>query len=532
MIGSFVSVSLYATLGMTEDTGVLVLILGLILVLAISMFASGALNVMIERVAYRPLRNAPKLAPLITAIGMSFILQNVGLLWRPSPDSPPDLIRSQQEVLDIGGVNLVRSDIFAWLVTIPLLITLLYFVGQTKYGKAMRATAQDPDAARLMGINVDRTIGLTFLLGGLLAGAAGLIYALYNGTVQFNQGFTAGLIAFTAAVMGGIGNLKGAVVGGLIIGIIQQTVESRLDNGSAWAPAVVFAILVLVMVFRPAGSLRRGDARRMSTTTETKPGAARHRGRMAPVTDGFNKLAGLLPNWAWAIFWLVRRVPLRALRRSVRRRALRVDHHDAGLRDDGPRAQHRCRLRGPARPRLRRVLRDRRVRRRLVHVRPLRRLQRPHPRRRSDQDPAGHPHQLLLRGLHRGGVHGAVGGDPGCTDAASARRLPRDRDARVRRDRAARVRALDERPARPRQPRHLQRPPGHHAGGQALVPDPGPGQHHPHRHHAVLLHRAGDAARGAVHQHPPARLAPRAGRGSRSARTRSRPPPWASTSCG
>ena len=253
MIGSFVSVSLYATFGITESTGVIVLIFAMILVLAISMVASGALNVMIERVAYRPLRSAPKLAPLITAIGMSFILQNVGLLWRPTPDSPPDLIRSQQEVLDIGGVNLVRSDIFAVVVTVPLLIALLYFVGQTKYGKAMRATAQDPDAARLMGINVDRTIGLTFLLGGLLAGAAGLIYALYNGTVQFNQGFTAGLIAFTAAVMGGIGNLKGAVVGGLIIGVIQQTVESRLDNGSAWAPAVVFAILVLVMVFRPQG---------------------------------------------------------------------------------------------------------------------------------------------------------------------------------------------------------------------------------------------------------------------------------------
>jgi branched-chain amino acid transport system permease protein len=253
MIGSFVSVSLYATLGITTDTNVALLILALVLVLVISMFASGSLNVMIERVAYRPLRNAPKLAPLITAIGMSFILQNVGLLWRPSPDSPPDLIHSQQQVLDLGGVTFVRSDFFAWFVTIPLLIALLYFVGQTKYGKAMRATAQDPDAARLMGINVDRTIGLTFLLGGLLAGAAGLIYALYNGTVQFNQGFTAGLIAFTAAVMGGIGNLKGAVVGGLIIGIIQQTVESRLDNGSAWAPAVVFAILVLVMVFRPQG---------------------------------------------------------------------------------------------------------------------------------------------------------------------------------------------------------------------------------------------------------------------------------------
>ncbi len=253
MIGSFVSVSLYATLGVTENTGIAVLVVAMIAILALSMFASGALNVMIERVAYRPLRNAPRLAPLITAIGMSFILQNVGLLWRPTPDSPPDLIRSQQQVLEIGGVNLVRSDLFAVAVTLPLLITLLYFVGQTKYGKAMRATAQDPEAARLMGINVDRTIGLTFLLGGLLAGAAGLIYALYNGTVQFNQGFTAGLIAFTAAVMGGIGNLKGAVVGGLIIGIIQQTVESRVENGSAWAPAVVFAILVLVMVFRPQG---------------------------------------------------------------------------------------------------------------------------------------------------------------------------------------------------------------------------------------------------------------------------------------
>ncbi len=253
MIGSFISVSLYATLGITESTSVIVLIFAMVLVLAISMVASGALNVMIERVAYRPLRNAPKLAPLITAIGMSFILQNVGLLWRPTPDSVPDLIRSQREVFSLFDVAVLRSDIFAVIVTVPLLVALLYFVGQTKYGKGMRATAQDPDAARLMGIDVDRTISLTFLLGGLLAGAAGMIYALYNGTIQFNQGFTAGLIAFTAAVMGGIGNLKGAVVGGLIIGIIQQTVESRLDNGSAWAPAVVFAILVLVMVFRPQG---------------------------------------------------------------------------------------------------------------------------------------------------------------------------------------------------------------------------------------------------------------------------------------
>jgi branched-chain amino acid transport system permease protein len=253
MIGSFVSVSMFGTLGLTEDTAVLPLILGMFAVLLIAMIATGSLNVMIERVAYRQLRSAPKLAPLITAIGMSFILLNLGLLWRPSPDSAPDLIGSQKEVFSIADVAVLRSDLFAILVTAPLLFLLLYFVGQTKYGKAMRATAQDPDAARLMGINVDRTIGLTFLLGGLLAGAAGLIYALYNLTIQFNQGFTAGLIAFTAAVMGGIGNLKGAVVGGLIIGIVQQTAESRLKDGSAWAPAVVFAILILIMVFRPGG---------------------------------------------------------------------------------------------------------------------------------------------------------------------------------------------------------------------------------------------------------------------------------------
>jgi branched-chain amino acid transport system permease protein len=134
-------------------------------------------------------------------------------------------------------------------------------VGSTRYGKAMRATAQDPDAARLMGIDVDRTISLTFMLGGLLAGAAGMIYALYNGTIQFNQGFTAGLIAFTAAVMGGIGNIKGAVLGGFIIGFIQQISDNRdeafgfLPLGSEWTPAIVFLYLILIMVFKPSGLL-------------------------------------------------------------------------------------------------------------------------------------------------------------------------------------------------------------------------------------------------------------------------------------
>src|SRR5512132_3129545 len=135
MIGSFVSVSIWGTLGVTEASGILVTILAILGGLVIAMLASGTLNTMIERVAYRPLRGAPKLAPLITAIGMSFILQNVGLLWRPTPDSPPDLIHSQQHMFNIFGVSIVRSDVFALVITAPLLFLLLWFVGQTKYGK-------------------------------------------------------------------------------------------------------------------------------------------------------------------------------------------------------------------------------------------------------------------------------------------------------------------------------------------------------------------------------------------------------------
>ena len=257
MIGSFVALSCWQIAGVDAQTGALLTIVSIVIVLVLAMVASGTLNVMIERVAYRPLRNAPRLAPLITAIGMSFILQNVGLLWRPTPGGVPDLIDSQGTMFTVLDVAVKYSDVFAVAVTAPLLFALLWFVGQTKYGKAMRATAQDPDAARLMGIDVDRTISLTFLLGGLLAGAAGLIYALYNGAVQFNQGFTAGLIAFTAAVMGGIGNLKGAVIGGLIIGVVQAISDSGeflgLELGTDWTPAVVFAILIVIMVFRPQG---------------------------------------------------------------------------------------------------------------------------------------------------------------------------------------------------------------------------------------------------------------------------------------
>jgi branched-chain amino acid transport system permease protein len=254
MIGSFTAASFFGTLGLTVGMGVPGLVLGLLLTLVVCMLVSGALNVMIERVAYRPLRGAPILAPLITAVGFSFILQNVGLLWEGgSQKGIGDLINSQHPLFTIFGVEITNGDLLAMGAAVPLVILMVTFISRSRLGKAMRATAQDPEAARLMGINVDTTISLTFLIGGMLAGAAGLIYALYQTTIWYAQGFTAGLIAFTAAVMGGIGNIKGAVLGGLIIGVIQQIADNRI--GTQWTPAIVFAYLVLIMVFKPSGLL-------------------------------------------------------------------------------------------------------------------------------------------------------------------------------------------------------------------------------------------------------------------------------------
>jgi branched-chain amino acid transport system permease protein len=254
MIGSFIAVGLYSTFGLTPSTGAAGLFFGLLGCLVIAAIGCAVLNALIERAAYRPLRSAPKLAPLITAVGFSFILENVGLLWNGGQQQAvPDLIQSQKHLTTIFGVDIFRGDVLAVAVAIPLLLMLAGFVNNSRLGRAMRATAQEPEAARLMGINVDTTISATFVLGGLMAGAAGLIYALYQTQIWYFQGFRAGLIAFTAAVMGGIGNLKGAVLGGLIIGIIEQISDNRI--GTSWTPAVVFAYLVLIMVFRPQGLL-------------------------------------------------------------------------------------------------------------------------------------------------------------------------------------------------------------------------------------------------------------------------------------
>ncbi|HVW19025.1 MAG TPA: branched-chain amino acid ABC transporter permease [Solirubrobacteraceae bacterium] len=253
MIGSFTASQFWSgVLGVGVATGVLGTIGGIVAALIVAMVVCGGTNVLIEKVAYRPLRSAPKLAPLITAVGMSFILQDVGLLWLGgSPASVDDLIWAQHQVTYVWGIHIEAADLLAFGVTIPLVIAMTTFIARSRLGKAMRATAQDPEAARLMGINVDTTISLTFLLGGILAGAAGLIYALYQTTIWYFQGFNAGLLAFTAAVMGGIGNLRGAVLGGLIIGCIQQISDNRI--GPDWTPAIVFAYLIVIMILKPQG---------------------------------------------------------------------------------------------------------------------------------------------------------------------------------------------------------------------------------------------------------------------------------------
>jgi branched-chain amino acid transport system permease protein len=225
--------------------------------LLLAMLACGLLNATIEFVAYRPLRGAPRLAPLITAIGVSFIIEDVGLAWKgPNYITAPDVF-PQSKIFSFHGVDYSWNKLIVVVITVPVLLALLYLVQQTRQGKAMRATAQDKDAAAIMGINVNRTISFTFLIAGALAGAAGLLYSLYVTTVRYDQGFQLGLIAFTAAVLGGIGNLPGAVLGAIGIGLIQAFNEGLNWHapGSDWTQSIVFTILILILVFRPEGLL-------------------------------------------------------------------------------------------------------------------------------------------------------------------------------------------------------------------------------------------------------------------------------------
>jgi len=257
MLGALFSASMLSVFGVTAKSSNGALAVGIVGSLLVAMAACGFLNVAIERIAYRPLRGAPRLAPLITAIGMSFILQDVAIAWKgPGYISVPEVLPTG-DVFSVGGVTYTWEKLIVFVITVPVLLALMWLVQKTRQGKAMRATAQDRDAAAMMGIDVNRTISFTFLIAGALAGAGGLLYALYFGQVHYDTGFTLGLIAFTAAVLGGIGNLPGAVLGALVIGFIQAFNEGLTwhSPGSDWTQSIVFSILILILVFRPEGLL-------------------------------------------------------------------------------------------------------------------------------------------------------------------------------------------------------------------------------------------------------------------------------------
>jgi branched-chain amino acid transport system permease protein len=234
----------------------LVIVGGLLLTILLTMAAGAGLNTTIELLAYRPLRGHPRLSVLITALGMSFIVQNVALvIYDVNFHGAPSII-PQRSAFAIGDVSYAWNKLAIVLITIPVLIALTWFVRSTRQGKAMRAVSQDQDAAAMMGINVNRTISFTFTLAGALAGAAGVLFLLqFN--MRYDTGFQLGLIAFTAAVLGGIGNLTGAVLGAVLIGLIQAFNEGLelWTLGSDWTRSMVFGILIAILVFRPEGIL-------------------------------------------------------------------------------------------------------------------------------------------------------------------------------------------------------------------------------------------------------------------------------------
>ena len=258
MLGLFISLSYFTLLGAATTLHGWQLVAVLPLVFVFTMLTTGGINVAIDRVAYRPLRHAFRLAPLITAIGVSFMLENLALIWKgPAPLAYPDLFPSVDILREWVGVDspvfVTTKDLLVLGATLPLLIGLQYFVTRTRWGKAMRATAEDPETALAMGIDVEKTIILTFFIGGALAGAAGLIQGLYYNIGMWWMGYQAGLRAFTAAVLGGIGSMPGAALGGLAIGFLSAWSDQYIS--ARWTNAIVFSILILVLVFRPHGLL-------------------------------------------------------------------------------------------------------------------------------------------------------------------------------------------------------------------------------------------------------------------------------------
>ncbi|TDO50051.1 branched-chain amino acid transport system permease protein [Kribbella sp. VKM Ac-2527] len=264
MIGAFGALSTYL-LFFDGQTGVW--ILPIMIVGAI--IASVVTAVAMERVAYRPLRNAPRLAPLITAIGISVFLQELVRVFYdriPFADFPsakqripfPQLDGVSGKAVEVGDVTIQRSAIFTVAALVVCAILLWYFINRTKLGRGMLAVSQDPDTARLMGINVDRIIVVAFALGAVLAAVAGVSQGLQNNNIDFKMGFIAGLKAFTAAVLGGIGNIQGAVFGGLVLGVVESMATQYVPGqfgGGTWKDVWAFVLLILVLVFRPQGLL-------------------------------------------------------------------------------------------------------------------------------------------------------------------------------------------------------------------------------------------------------------------------------------
>jgi branched-chain amino acid transport system permease protein len=232
----------------------------LIMALLVACVAAAALNFAIEKIAYRPLRNAPKLAPLITAIGVSILLQTLAMvIWKPNHKAYPTLLPS--EPLALGGAVITPTQVMILGVTAVALAVLMWVVHRTRLGRAMRATAENPSVATLMGVKPDTVISATFIMGAVLAALAGVMWASNYGTVQHGMGFLPGLKAFTAAVFGGIGNLAGAVVGGLLLGLIEAIASGYIGEltggvlGSHYADIFAFVVLILILTLRPSGLL-------------------------------------------------------------------------------------------------------------------------------------------------------------------------------------------------------------------------------------------------------------------------------------
>jgi branched-chain amino acid transport system permease protein len=254
MLGCMLTLSLIGLFGLdsgSQSAGVvLVAILGLLVLTALF---CATLNWTVDRLVYKPLRNAPKLAPLVSAIGVSFVFQNVGLLWKGVADLRVPAVLPKDNLLGDSALKFTIGDLGLILIVAAIMVGLTVLVKFTRLGKSMRATAQNPMAARLMGINVDRVIGATFLIGGALAGFAAVIYSLYIGTIRYDLGYMNGLYAFTAAVLGGIGNIPGAVLGGLVIGLIRSLAIGYVAD--QWKDPIIFGLLIVILVFRPTGLL-------------------------------------------------------------------------------------------------------------------------------------------------------------------------------------------------------------------------------------------------------------------------------------